>query len=69
MPENRLAKARRSLPIGYQFGDAGKRKGYQFGSASQGLAIRFLREWTIKADTSDLRRYHETGKWGPRVGL
>lgn len=49
MPETRLAKARRSLPEGYQFGDAADRLDYlawlYFGHARAAAGRLQLAEW------------------------
>lgn len=42
MPDARLARARRSLPAGYQFGDARPR-----------IAIRFLRQWDAHTEYAE----------------
>lgn len=48
MPDDRLARARRSLPAGYQFGDA-----------RPGIAIRFVRDWDIQRSSFPWRPLHE----------
>ena len=47
MPDQRLKKARESLPSGYQFGDAGK----------PAIRIRFLKSYDIRVDPKPQRIY------------
>ena len=54
MPEKRLDKARRSLPEGYQFGDAGLAL-RAFPVGRTGIAIRFIKQWDIRRDTHPQR--------------
>lgn len=54
MPDARLAKTRRSLPEGYQFGDMGLAlRAVPLGKT--GIAIRFVKQYDIEADKRPCR--------------
>ena len=49
MPESRLARARKSIPDDYRFGDAGKPR----------IAIRFLKSYDVHVWDERERRWRE----------